>query len=86
MKTGLAYCEGPAVDKNGDLFFSEGSSPQNRIWKRATFFTPPLPYSFLRKVSAKCKKQFDIIDIFLYIYALAWKQKIGKFNRIRLKS
>jgi gluconolactonase len=33
VKTGLAYCEGPAVDKEGDLFFSEGSSPQNRIWK-----------------------------------------------------
>ena len=32
VKTGLAYCEGPAVDTGGNLFFSEGSSP-NKIWK-----------------------------------------------------
>jgi hypothetical protein len=24
VKTGLAYCEGPAVDKNGNLFFFRG--------------------------------------------------------------
>jgi hypothetical protein len=36
IKTGLAYCEGPAVDKDGDLFFSEGSSPQNRASGKLT--------------------------------------------------
>jgi gluconolactonase len=33
VKTGLAYCEGPAVDASGNLFFSEGASPQHKLWK-----------------------------------------------------
>jgi gluconolactonase len=33
VKTGLAYCEGPALDKNGNLYFSEMSTPQMKLWK-----------------------------------------------------
>lgn len=33
VKTGLQYCEGPTFDKKGNLYFSEMSSPQAKIWK-----------------------------------------------------
>jgi gluconolactonase len=33
VKVGLAYCEGPAVDKDGTVFFTEMSAPQMNVWK-----------------------------------------------------
>lgn len=33
VKTGLAYSEGPTFDKNGNLYFSEMSNTQMKIWK-----------------------------------------------------
>jgi gluconolactonase len=33
VKTGLAYSEGPAFDRVGNLYFSEMSSPQMKVWK-----------------------------------------------------